>query len=291
MVNLFNFKKEIKRVKKVRDYDNGGYKDEEYTEEVLDIKKISILVIAIILFFIIVFGSFRTIKSGEVGLKVRFGKIVDTSLDEGLNFKMPILEKIVKVNIKVQKAELTTESSSKDLQAITTKLAVNYRVMANKAVSLYKTVGNHYEETILIPAIQESIKAVMSQYTAEQTITLRNEVSDKCLEEIQQKVEKYGINIDEFNIIDLDFSASYSQAIEEKQVAEQKVLTAQQELEKAKIEAEKKVVEAEATNKANQLLKQNVTEEVLTKQFIEKWNGQLPTTYAGNDILKIFNLK
>ena len=291
MKDIFKFTKEVKSVQKVRDYDNGGYKDKEYTEEVIDIKKIIIYAITFIILLILIFGSFRTIKSGEVGLKVRFGKIVDTSLDEGLNFKIPILEKIVKVNIKVQKAELTTESSSKDLQAITTKLAVNYKVLSDKAVDLYKTVGNKYEETILTPAIQESIKAVMSQYTAEQTITLRNEVSDKCLEEIQAKVEKYGIYIAEFNIIDLDFSASYSQAIEEKQVAEQKVLTAQQELEKAKIEAEKKVVEAEATNKANQLLKQNVTEKVLTKQFIEKWDGKLPETYAGKDILGIFNLK
>lgn len=249
--------------------------------------------IAIVLIFVIttITKSFTTIKSGEVGLKVRFGKIVDTSLNEGVNFKIPYIEKIVKVNIKVQKTELETESSSKDLQTIKTKLAVNYRIANNKATSLYKTVGKNYEETVLVPAIQESIKAVYSQYTAEQMITVRNEVSDKCLEELQSKMEKYGIVIEDFNIIDLDFSEAYNQAIEEKQVAEQKVLTAQQELEKTKIEAEKKLVEAEATKKANELLKQTLTDEVIAKQFIEKWNGQLPTTYAGDDILSIFNLK
>lgn len=254
-------------------------------------KKIIMFSILGLFIFITFLSSFTTVRSGEVGLKVRFGKIVDNSIKEGINFKIPYIEKIVRVNIKVQKVELDTESSSKDLQTITTKLAVNYKVEGDKASNLYKTVGNSYEETILTPAIQESIKAVMSEYTAEQTITKRNEVSDKCLIEIQNKVEKYGINIAEFNIIDLDFSQAYNQAIEEKQVAEQKVLTAQQELEKTKIEAEKKIVEAEATNKANQLLKQNVTDEVLLKQFIEKWDGKLPTTYAGNDILKIFNLK
>ena len=254
-------------------------------------KRTIILSIIGLFLFITLLSSFTTVRSGEVGLKVRFGKIVDNSIKEGINFKIPYIEKIVRVNIKVQKVELDTESSSKDLQTITTKLAVNYKVEGDKASNLYKTVGNSYEETILVPAIQESIKAVMSEYTAEQTITKRNEVSDKCLEEIQGKVGKYGIHIAEFNIIDLDFSQAYNQAIEEKQVAEQKVLTAQQELEKAKIEAEKKVVEAEAINKANQLLRQNVTDEVLTKQFIEKWNGQLPTTYAGDDILGIFNLK
>ena len=128
----------------------------------------------------------------------------------------------VKRIIKVQKAELATESSSKDLQTITTQLAVNYKVDGDMASNLYKTVGNSYEATILIPAIQESIKAIISEYTAEQTITLRNNVSDKCLDEIQSKVQKYGIIITDFNIIDLDFSVAYNQAIEEKQVAEQK---------------------------------------------------------------------
>ncbi len=263
---------------------------EEVERKVLIVPKV-VAVGAIGLFVIItLFGSFKTIKSGEVGLKVRFGKIVDNSLNEGLNLKIPYIEKIVKVNIKVQKTELNTQSSSKDLQIISTRLAVNYKIAKDKASSLYKTVGNEYEKTILEPAIQESIKAVISRYTAEQTITMRNEVSDNCLEEINNKVKKYGITIEEFNIIDLDFSEAYSQAIEEKQVAEQKVLTAQQELEKAKVESEKKIVEAEATNKANELLKQNVTDEVLMKQFVEKWDGKLPATYAGQDLMSIFNL-
>ncbi len=281
MKKLFNFKKEVKEI----------HYGKEEIKDIYNIPKIVTFSVIGLFIIITLFSSFTTVKSGEVGLKVKFGKIVDTSISEGINFKIPYIEKIVRVDIKVQKVELGTESSSKDLQTITTKLAVNYKVDGTKASNLYKTVGNSYEETILIPAIQESIKAVMSEYTAEQTITMRNEVSDKCLEEIESKVEKYGINIAEFNIIDLDFSEAYNQAIEEKQVAEQKVLTAQQELEKTKIEAEKKIVEAEATNKANELLKQNVTDEVLMKQFIEKWDGKLPETYAGQDITGIFNLK
>lgn len=291
MKNIFNFKKVIEKKEKVRDYEKGGYKTQKVSDEIYNIPKIIIFSIISLILLILIFGSFTIVKSGEVGLKVRLGKINDTKIDEGLHFKVPIIEKIKKVNIKVQKTEISTESSSKDLQSITTKLAVNYRIDIDKAVALYKEVGQTYEETILIPAIQESIKAVMSQYTAEQTITLRNKVSDNCLDEIQRKVKKYGINIAEFNIIDLDFSKSYSQAIEEKQVAEQKVLTAKQELEKTKIEAEKKIVEAEAINKANKLLKQNITNEVLKKQFIEKWDGKLPNTFIGQDILKIFNLK
>jgi len=284
---MFNFKK----IKEVEEYDYRESKNKKINKEVWNIPKIIIFSVIGLFLLITIFASITTVRSGEVGLKVRFGKIIDSSLKEGINVKVPYIEKIVKVNIKVQKVELETESSSKDLQTITTQLAVNFKVDGSKASSLYKTVGNSYKDTILVPAIQESIKAVISEYTAEQTITMRNEVSDKCLNEIQTKVEKYGIIITDFNIIDLDFSKAYNQAIEEKQVAEQKVLTAKQELEKTKIEAEKKIVEAEATKKSNELLKQTLTDEVIAKQFIEKWNGQLPTTYAGNDILEIFNIK
>lgn len=246
-------------------------------------KKLFIFAIVGLFLVVTIFCSFQTIKSGEVGLRVRFGKIIDSNLNEGFNFKIPYIESIVKVNIKVQKAEVSTSSASKDLQDINTNIAVNYRVESDKASQLYRTVGNSYEQTILLPAIQESIKSVISRYTAEETITSRPEVSNECMEELQLKVEKYGIVIDNFNIINLTFSEEYAKAIEEKQVAEQKLAT-------AKLEAEAKIVEAEATKKANELLKQTLTDELIAKEFIEKWNGQLPSTYAGEDILSMFNL-
>ena len=239
----------------------------------------------IALFIVItILCSFQTIKSGEVGLKVRFGKIVNTQLNEGFNLKIPYVEQIVKVNIKVQKIELDTESSSKDLQTIETTLAVNYRINSDKATHLYRTVGNNYESTILEPAIKESIKATIAKYTAAEVITERANVSKNCMEDLQAKVEKYGITIDNFNITNLSFSEEYSKAIEDKQVAEQK-------LEKAKLDAESKIVEAEATKKANDLLKQSLTDNLIAKEFINKWDGKLPSTYAGKDILSIFNLK
>ena len=251
------------------------------TIKIVNNKKIVICIILGIFLVITLFSSFQTIKSGEVGLRVRFGKIIDSNLNEGFNFKIPYIEKIVKVNIKVQKAEITTSAASRDLQDINTSIAINYHVESNKASSLYKTVGNSYEETILKPVIEESIKSIISNYTAEETITKRSEVSSECMKDLQSIVEKYGIVIDNFNIINLSFSEEYSRAIEEKQVAEQKLAT-------AKLEAEAAIVEAEATKKANELLKQSLTDELLEKQLIEKWDGKLPETYAGDDILGIF---
>lgn len=247
-------------------------------------KKIIIIGIIVLVIFITILSSFQTIRSGEVGLRVRFGKIIDSNLKEGFNLKVPYIENIVKVNIKVQKVERQTSAASKDLQDINTKIAVNYRIEADKASNLYKTVGNNYEQTILEPVIEESVKSVISKYTAEETITKRSEVSAESLKVLQEKVDKYGIVIDNFNIINLSFSDEYSKAIEEKQVAEQKLAT-------AKLESEAKIVEAEADKKANDLLKQSLTDELIEKQFIEKWDGKLPDTYAGGDILGIFKNK
>ena len=252
-------------------------------------KKKSYIVIGIVIFATIILfsSSFRTIKSGEVGIRVRFGKVVSTQMNEGINFKIPFIEKIVKMNIQVQKTEIETESSSKDLQLVNMKLAVNYKIDGKKATSLYKNVGTKYEDVILQPAIQESIKAVTSKYTAEELITKRNEVSVESMKELDNKVKKYGIIIDNFNITNFNFSEEFNKAIEEKQVAEQKVLTAKQELEKAKVEAEKKVTIAEAEKKANDLKMQSLTDNIIKEKMIEKWNGELPKVTGNGSIFDI----
>ena len=252
--------------------------------------KLFTIITIIIIVTILLASSVTTIKSGEVGVRVRFGKVISESTHEGINFQIPFIEKIDKMNIKVQKSEVTTNSSSKDLQDVDMSIAVLFRIDDKKAVDLYKTVGTNYESIILTPAIQESIKAVTSKYTAEELITNRSEVSTKCMEELAKKVEKYRLLVNDFNIIDFSFSQEFDKAIEEKQVAEQKVLTAKQELEKEKIEAEKKIVKAEAEKKANELKERSLTDNIIKEKFIEKWNGELPKVTGSNSILDISSM-
>lgn len=251
------------------------------------------MIISLLWLIIILFGCFSTIKTGEIGIKTRFGKIVGSTTNEGIIFKSPI-EKIEKINIKVQKYENkdALSTSTKDMQIVNNiKVSINYQIDGTNVVELYKKVGINYSDTILEPAIQETIKGVISKYTSEELVTKRSEISLDINNTLNERIKNYGINSVSVAINNFDFSEAYNQAIEQKAVAEQNVLKAQQELEQTKVEAEKKIVEAEATNKANELLKQNVTDEVLMKQFIEKWDGKLPETYAGDDILKMFNLK
>ena len=258
-----------------------------YAKVVGDINYKRIFIIGLITIFILVtlLSSVKIIHSGEIGLKVRFGKIVDSSsLSEGINFKIPYIEKIRIVNIKVQKIELDVESSTKDLQLLNTSVAVNYRVDKKKASYLYKSVGENYEEIVLLPTVKESLKSAIAKYNAEEITVNRAEVSKDCLNAIQEKAKKYGILIEDFNLTDFSFSKEYTKAIEEKQIAEQ-------QLEKSKLEAEQKLIEANATKDANDLLRKTLTDEIITQEFIEKWDGKLPNTYLGEDILSIFKLK
>lgn len=247
-------------------------------------EKIGIFIgVVIITGIVLLISSFTTIKSGEIGLKTHFGKITETSMSEGINFKIPFIEKITKINIKVQKAEMAIEGSTKDLQIVNTNVAVNYRINSESAPNLFREVGTGYEETILQPAIKESIKSAIAQYNAEEITVNRTAVSLSCLKAIQDKVEKYGIVIEDFNLTDFSFSAEYTKAIEDKQVAEQN-------LEKSKLEAETKIVDAEATKKANELLQESLTDELIMKQFIEKWNGELPKASGSGNIFDVSGL-
>ena len=259
-------------------------------KNLLKSKKTIIIAIILLGLLIISLSSITTIRSGEVGIRILFGKVSDNTTKEGINVKFPFIEKIEKMNVRVQKIEVSTNSSSKDLQEVNMSLAVNYRIDNKEAVTLYKTVGKSYEEVVLEPAIIESIKAVTSKYTAEELITNRSEVSQKCMEELAKKVEKYGLIISDLNITNFSFSIEFDKAIEEKQVAEQKVLTAKQELEKEKIEAEKKIVKAEAEKKANELKQSTLTDNVIKEKFIEKWNGELPKVTSGDNILDVSKL-
>lgn len=240
---------------------------------------------------ILLFASITTVPTGHVGIKTRFGKVQEEVINEGLNFKVPFIEKIVRIDCRTQKIEVANETATKDLQEVTFKIAVNFNITKETANELYKTTGKNYEDIILNPSILESIKAITAQYTAEELITKRSEVSNKMQETLKDKIEAKGFNVIDFNIIDLDFSAEYNQAIEKKQVAEQEAKQAQYELEKAKIENEKKIEAAKADAEVMKQQNSQITEETLRlkelevkEKMIEKWNGELSTYMLGDTI-------
>lgn len=246
--------------------------------------------------FVTIIKSFTTIPTGYVGVKTRFGQVQDTVIQEGLNFKMPYVEKIVKIDCKTQKCEYEMEASSKDLQKVSNiKVAVNYNVDKSKANTLYREIGRDFKGVIIEPAIYESVKQGMSQYTAEELIAKRSEVSNVIVTLLTDKLESRGIAITALNITDFSFSQEFDDAIEKKQVTEQQTQQAKYELEKAKVENEKKIENAKTEAEVMKQQNEQITEQTLKLKelenqsaLIEKWNGQLPTTVT-DDILSILN--
>ena len=253
-----------------------------------------IILMAIITFF----NSFKTIPTGYVGVKTRFGEVQNTMLSEGINTKVPYIEKIVKIDCRTQKCEYTMEASSKDLQKISNiQIAVNYNVDKGKANSLYREVGKDFKSVIIEPTIYESVKQGMSQYTAEELITKRSEVSNVIVKLLTEKLGEKGIMITALNITDLSFSKEFDEAIEKKQVTEQQTQQAKYELEKAKVENEKKVENAKAEAEVMKSQNREITDKTLElkkleiqEKLISKWNGVLPTTVS-DQVLSMFNNK
>lgn len=252
---------------------------------------------AIILIMVITFfSSITTVPTGYVGVKTKFGQVQQTIIQEGLNFKTPFVEKIVRIDCRIQKCEYTMEASSKDLQKISNiKIAVNYNIDKAKANELYQEIGEDFKGVIVEPAIYESVKQGMSRYTAEELVTKRSEVANIIMELLVNKLETKGIKITALNIIDLSFSKEFDDAIEKKQITEQQTQQAKNELEKAKIENEKKIENAKAEAEVMKQQNQQITDKTLKlkelevqEKMIEKWNGTLPTTIS-DDILSILN--
>ena len=264
-----------------------------------DSKKIVFLFVGgfiLLVLFIVLLFSVSIVPAGSVGVKLRFGAVQDDVISEGINFIVPFIEDVVSVDCKTKIIETSSESSTKDMQTVNASIAVNYNVLIDSAKNLYQTVGKEYEEILIQPAMLESIKSAMAQYTAEELITKRSEASEKILEALNLKLDGKGFKITGFNLTNITFSDVYNDAIEAKAVAQQATERAKAELEKAQIDNQKKIENAKADAEVMKYQNKEITDKTLAlkeleikEQLIQKWNGQYPTTMLGDESL-LFSL-
>ena len=243
-------------------------------------KKLIIIGAAAIFVLVILLNSFTVVQAGHTGVVVTMGSVNEGVLQEGIHFKIPFVQNVVKIDNRIQKLEVNTEAFSKDLQSVKTVLAINYRVDTAKSYSIYKNIGADYENVLVVPAVNEVLKAITSQYTAEESVTNRVLISDGLVKGLNEKLNDLGLYITDVNIIDFDFSEAFITAIEEKQVAQQQLLKAETEkqtaITNAQAAAEAAKIKAEGDAKANKLLNDSLTDKVLENKKIDKWNGELP---------------
>lgn len=262
--------------------------------------KIVGIIIALVIALILLLSATATVPAGHTGVIVTLGKVSENTLSEGFHFKAPFVQDVVAVSNQIQVYEVDAPAVSKDLQTVSSVIAVNYRIQSAESANIYRNIGKDYQAVVLTPAVQESVKSVTARYTAEQLITERSAVGEQIKEQLQGKVGEYGVLIEKFNIVNFDFSSEFNAAIEQKQVAEQNLLKTKTEQEQAIViadaEAKKKVIaaqaeadailkKAEAQAEANELLNNSLTALVLQNKMLEKWDGAVPKVNGGDSSL------
>lgn len=267
----------------------------------------------IVVLLILLSTIFATVPTGHTGVVTTLGKVEDYVYDEGLHVKLP-WQKVTNMDNRTQRATVQTEASSSDIQQVNVLCSVNYSVDRETSQKLFGNVGANYYLTVMEPRIYNDIKTVFANYSAENLIASRSELADKIAELLTPEMKAYGIAVSSVSIENLDFSAAFTDAVEAKQVAEQNKLRAateqaQKTLE-AEAEAKRQVIAAEADAEItriqaevaqfagekeaakNQKLSESMNELLIAYNFIEKWNGKLPTIYSGTTegLLPILNL-
>jgi prohibitin 1 len=242
-------------------------------------KLLALVPIAVVVFVLFLVGTatFAPVATGQVGVVSRFGQVTGRELNEGFNFKAP-WEQVTVYNVRVQKDTAQAEAATNDLQSVTSTLALNFHLDRGRISDIHRNLGPEYLDRIVSPAVQEVFKSASSKFTAAQLITNRAEVKNDVVNGLKTRLEKRGINVDDLSIVDFQFSPDFAKAIELKQVAQQNAERAQFTLQQAQKDAEAQAAQ-----------KQSLTNELLQKMAIEKWDGHLPTYLGQNSVFGIPN--
>jgi regulator of protease activity HflC (stomatin/prohibitin superfamily) len=256
--------------------------------------KLAVLGVAAVVAFPVLFSAVFTINSGERGIVRTFGSVTSV-VEDGLHFKIPIVQSVIKVNVKTQKAHSPASAGTKDMQSVNAEVALNYHLDAERLSEIYSRFGLGVENNIIEPRIQEVVKAVVAKYSADQLLSQREAVKREIAQTMKASVAPYFIVVEDIQITNFKFSESFNAAIESKQTAEQSAFKAKNDLERIKIEAEQKIAtaraEAEAIRIQSEAVRAQGGKEYVQMKAIEKWDGKLPTYAGGNGPLPFIEVK
>lgn len=232
------------------------------------------------------------VPAGERGVLLRFGAVQPTVLAEGLHPLLPVRDTVRPMSVRVQSRTLHSEAASRDLQDVDFDLAVSWQLIPERAAAAYQRLGDGdaIKTTVIEPALEDTLKAVVAAFTAEQLITERAAVKQALSTQLAERLAANDLALTGIDLLQVQFSERFRLAVEAKQVAEQDARRAEYEADKARRLAEARVFQAEGEARAQRLLQTGLTPEVLQHQAIEKWNGHLPLVMS-RDNLRGLNFK
>lgn len=267
-------------------------KDFDPMSEVPGLKKMSpFVIVAAVLFLVWIFSPFVVVGAGERGVVFnQFHGVEQKILGEGFSFIIPVVERVVKMDVRIRKSDTRATAASKDLQTVGTEIVLNFHLFPDKVNKIYQDIGLEYEKRIIDPAVAEIVKAVCAEFTAEELITKRQIVKEEIKTALHKRLMTSHISMDELNITDFQFSKIFNEAIESKQTAEQLALKAQRDLERVKIEGQQKIVTAKAEAESQRIQKETISPIILQLRAIEKWDGKFPQVLGGSGAMPFINI-
>lgn len=247
-------------------------------------RAIEIAIAVIIL--ILLWSSFVTIGPGERGVLMTFGAVHPGVLAPGLHMKIPLVQTVKHMNVQIQKSQTQETAASRDLQDVTTEVAINWSINPVDAEWVYERLGDEDQlsSKVIAPIVSNAVKAVAAHYDAEQLVEKRDIVRDQIQAQIVNALNQYKVAVQGVNITNFQFSADYAKAIEQKQVAQQKAQQAEYDLARIKVQAEQEIAQAQGQAQAQKLLQVTLTPEIIQLKAVEKWNGVLPQVTGGGAI-------
>ena len=265
-----------------------------------------VILAAIVTFAVIIIilsESVVIVQAGHRGVVLYLGAVENRVLGEGVHFIIPFVEQVVQLEVRTLKYQAEATAASNDLQQVQTVIALNYHLNPADVNKVYQQLGPDYADRVIAPTIQESVKASVAKYNAEELITKRAIVKDVIANTIRNSLSAKDIVVETIFITDFKFSDAFSNQVEDKVVAFQKYLTELNNLRGIQVVANQTVVQAQAQAKANiakasgesQAIKIITSQlrqdpQYLQWQAINRWNGQLPFSLGGQGAVPFFQL-
>ncbi len=252
-----------------------------------------LILIVLLILFIISWGSFAIVPAGHRGVVLWWGSVEKRIMGEGLNFKVPIAERVIKVDVKVQPHPFKEiDASSKEYQMVKMTGMMNFHIDPSFVNDLYQKVGLDFADKVIDPAFNDFVKEVVPTYPIGEILPKREEIRKRAMGKLGENLARYHIIVDDIYFANIRFSPEYERAIEAKQVAQQQVETQRQVLAQREIEAQQKVatakgdaesilVVAQGQAKANDALSRSISPILVQYKGVEKWNGILPQVSGG----------
>jgi regulator of protease activity HflC (stomatin/prohibitin superfamily) len=268
-------------------------------------KLVAIAMIVLVLGLVggVAWNAGRSVPAGYVGVLLNWGEPIGT-LDAGFHWISPVGQDIVLVNVQIQKVEAQESAASSDLQEVTTSVTVNYQIDKAFAQDVYTNLRENYESTVIVPAMQDGLKAITARFQAGELVTRREETKNNFQELLQQKLQQYHVLVVSVSMTNFKFSDQFQAAIDAKVTTEQNALAAQNQLAVVSFQAQQQIINASAaanatitqalgeanatiiranaTATAVQVIQVQLTPEYLQYLTILGWDGKLPIYWSAN---------